>query len=118
MEQMTHQISPLRSFPNGHNGNDKCPLPFRYPGGKHYALSILRPFWEQVIHDEYREPFVGGGSVFFAKPKVSLNWINDLDDELITTYKAMQGVESRLTLLERLGNEVASKERWREVFGY
>ncbi len=44
------------------------PIPFRYPGGKFYALGLLAPFW-QIEHDEFREPFLGGGSVFFTKPK-------------------------------------------------
>ena len=46
----------------------RIPLPFRYPGGKFYALNILRPFWENIEHDEYREPFAGG-AWSFNKPK-------------------------------------------------
>src|SRR5437868_2549653 len=65
------------------------PLPFRWPGGKFYALKILRPFWLAVEHDEYREPFVGGGSIFFSKRKVRFNWLNDIDSALITTYRVM-----------------------------
>ena len=47
--------------------NNKVLLPFRWAGGKYYALKILRRFWENLTHDEYREPFLGGGSVFWAK---------------------------------------------------
>lgn len=96
----------------------RFPLPFRYPGGKHYAIDILRPFWEVVSHDEYREAFMGGGSVFFNKPKSSFNWINDIDGELITTYQAMQSVELRQQLIDMVSDEVASKERWREVLNF
>ena len=68
----------------------KRPIPFRYPGGKYYALNMLAPYWCYCPHDEYREPFVGGGSVFFSKNKTKHNIINDIDSELITTYKMMQ----------------------------
>jgi DNA adenine methylase len=91
------------------------PLPFRYPGGKYYAIDILRPFWEVVSHDEYREPFMGGGSVFFNKEKASCNWINDIDDELITAYRTMQCPELRNKLIKMVEKEEASKERWREI---
>ena len=60
---------------------------FRYPGGKYKAVRFIKPFWEQVQHSEYREPFIGGGSVFIAKPSVETNWINDIDKDLISFYK-------------------------------
>ena len=94
------------------------PLPFRYPGGKHYAINILRPFWDASKHDEYREPFVGGGSVFFNKPKASLNWINDIDSELITTFQAMKCSKNREALVSLFSCEEASKKRWREMFEF
>jgi DNA adenine methylase len=93
-------------------------LPFRYPGGKYYAIKILKPFWESIKHDEYREPLVGGGTVFFAKPKVKHNWINDLHSELIITYKIMADPKSREKLVQMLSNEVASKERHSEVLKF
>lgn len=93
------------------------PIPFRYPGGKFYALGLLAPFW-QIEHDEYREPFVGGGSVFFTKPKSKFNVLNDMDSELIFTYKALQDKMKREKLLSKLGKEIATKERWREVFEF
>lgn len=94
----------------------KRPLPFRYPGGKFYAMEILEPFWNAVEHDEYREPFAGGATVFFHKPKARINWLNDLDEELITCYKVMQDPIGRKKLVADFENEVANKERWREVF--
>lgn len=93
------------------------PIPFRYPGGKYYALSLIAPFW-QLRHDEYREPFLGGGSVFFTKPKSKYNILNDIDAELMTTFRVMQNQNQREVLLDRLANEVASKERWREIFEF
>ena len=42
--------------------NIKSPL--RYPGGKSRAIKQILPIVPSF--DEYREPMVGGGSVFFA----------------------------------------------------
>jgi DNA adenine methylase len=94
----------------------KTPLLFRYPGGKHYAINILQPFWEAVEHDEYREPFVGGGSVFFNKPKSKINILNDLDEELISVYKCVSDIKTREALIKLVSREIATPERWKEVF--
>jgi len=75
--------------------NSKTVLPFRWPGGKYYAISRLRQFWENFEHDEYREPFLGGGSVFWAKPKAEHNWLNDKDEGLIRTLNVMKDEKSR-----------------------
>ena len=52
----------------------------RYPGGKSKATKTLSP-WFPENFKEYREPFIGGGSVAFyatqAYPDASV-WINDL----------------------------------------
>lgn len=94
------------------------PLPFRYPGGKFYAMDVLRPFFEDVHHSEYREPFAGGATVFFNKEKVKDNWLNDADSELITTYEVMKDPRNKLELIDRVKDEEASKERWREIFEF
>ena len=90
----------------------------RYPGGKYYAIGLLEKFWRNIDHDEYREPFAGGCTVFFNKPKVAFNWLNDIDAELITTLKVIQDPEMAQVLCERTNGEVASKERWRQVKDY
>jgi len=95
--------------------DERAPLLFRYPGGKHYAMRILKPFWEEIEHDEYREPFVGGASVFFNKPAAKKSWLNDMDSELVTTFKVISSPRSRRKLVELLSNEVATPDRWREV---
>jgi DNA adenine methylase len=58
--------------------------PFRYPGGKFYARKLIL---EHIpLHNFYIEPFAGGASIFFAKPKVNQNWLNDADGELVNVY--------------------------------
>ncbi len=66
--------------------------PLRYPGGKSRAVAKiakqLPPHFE-----EYREPFVGGGSVFVYLrqkfPHVPM-WINDLNFDLFCFWKETQ----------------------------
>ena len=52
----------------------------RYPGGKSKAIKTLSQWYPEKI-SEYREPFIGGGSVAIdiAKkyPHIPI-WINDL----------------------------------------
>ena len=36
--------------------------PLRYPGGKSKAIKTLSQWYPKII-SEYREPFIGGGSI-------------------------------------------------------
>jgi len=87
----------------------------RFPGGKFYGLKAILPYLK-IDHKEYRELFVGGGSVFLAKnPATEANWINDIDKDLINFYKVIQDNDTRLQLFELLRNEIASKERHLQI---
>lgn len=88
----------------------------RYPGGKVKAIKFLKPIWEQISHSEYREPFVGGGSVFMAKDPVRLNWINDIDKDLISFYKILANEKLREELIDDLLSLTISKELYDELF--
>ena len=98
------------SFING-NGTPQ-PLkeinsPFRYAGGKFYARKLILGYLPP--HEYYMEPFAGGASIFFAKPRVHGNWLNDIDEEVVNCYIHIRDHVRELT--ERLRPEVASKER-------
>ena len=87
----------------------------RFPGGKFYAVKNIRPFY-QIPHEEFREVFAGGLSVFLDKklaPK--LNWVNDIHPELVTFYRVIQQEDKRKELYELLKGEVANKARHKEV---
>jgi len=76
--------------------------PLRYPGGKSRAIPRMKHLLPQEF-DEYREPFVGGGSFFiYLKQQISdlRIWINDLNPELYYFWKHSQ-VDS-----EKLAREV------------
>lgn len=88
----------------------------RYPGGKYKAVKFIQPFWEQIEHDEYREPFVGGGSVFIFKPAVKYTWINDINKELIAFYKAISEKNKREKLISDLLSLKITKKLYDELF--
>ena len=54
--------------------------PLRYPGGKSKAIKTLSQWYPKII-TEYREPFIGGGSIAIditkSNPDIPV-WINDL----------------------------------------
>jgi DNA adenine methylase len=81
--------------------------PFRYAGGKFYARALIL---EHIpSHSYYIEPFAGGASIFFAKPKVEHNWLNDIDKELMNCFIFIRDHPEQL--IERLKDEKATKER-------
>jgi DNA adenine methylase len=72
--------------------------PLRYPGGKSRALgAILERFPSSVT--EFREPFVGGGSVFIAVrqryPDARV-WINDLNTDLVAFWMSARDENAQL----------------------
>lgn len=95
--------------------SDRTRSPFRYPGGKFYAIKYFEPIWNGVEHDEFREVFLGGGQVFFAKPRVKHVWLNDIASELIHTYKTIQDKRSRRELIQALSSEYVDKPRYAAV---
>lgn len=86
----------------------------RFPGGKFYGLKNILPYLK-INHKEYREPFVGGGSIFMAAEPVKFNWINDVDKDLINFYKIIQNDDTKKQLFELLKNETASKQRHAQI---
>jgi DNA adenine methylase len=76
--------------------------PLRYPGGKSRAIQRMKSLVPAEF-DEYREPFVGGGSFFIylkqKQPDLKI-WINDLNPELYHFWKQSQ-IDS-----EKLAREV------------
>lgn len=69
--------------------------PLRYPGGKSKAIPTIVKYLPQKFseYSEYREPFVGGGSLFIylkqKYPQLKV-WINDLNQELFLFWKIAQ----------------------------
>ena len=89
--------------------------PLRYPGGKSRVaekiVSIIPSF------DEYREPFLGGGSVFVhAKQKFpeKMFWINDIYTNLYCFWDAVQNDIN--TLISRIRSIKDNTEDGKRLF--
>ena len=90
------------------SGLNNFRTPLRYPGGKSRAVSKLYNWFPQGM-TEYREPFLGGGSMALYLTKNHHNlkiWVNDLyeplanfwielRDETEYIYKQLQQLKSK-----------------------
>lgn len=73
--------------------------PLRYPGGKSKAIKDLIPHIPN--YSEYREPFVGGGSLFIHLKQIDPEkkyWINDLNFNLYSFWKVLKS--NKVSLIE------------------
>lgn len=81
----------------------------KWAGGKGQLLNKIRPLYPQGLGNQinkYIEPFIGGGAVFFdiiSSYKLDKYIINDINKELINTYKAIQqDIHSLLEYLSKI----------------
>src|SRR5262245_45925822 len=82
--------------------------PLRYPGGKSRAVERIAALVPSF--DEFREPFVGGGSVFiYLKQKFPGKrfWINDIYNDLACFWRQNQIDPERV---------VEQISRWKKEF--
>ena len=95
--------------------------PLRYPGGKSRACTKL----DQFIPDlrgfkEYREPFLGGGSVaiHLTKRYPHLNvWVNDLYEPLVNFWKTLQDDgEKMYKRLQELKSKHPNQDSAKDLF--
>ena len=90
--------------------------PLRYPGGKSRAVQRMKYLLPDAF-DEYREPFVGGGSFFLylkqKRPELKI-WINDLNPELYYFWKYAQADSEKLA--RELAKVKEKRENGQELF--
>ncbi len=95
--------------------------PLRYPGGKQKALLQIAERLPSKVR-EYREPMVGGGSVYLYARSINLAdkyWINDKFKELIAFWQAVQKPKICAKLrcdLEQLRATASSAESLKDYF--
>ena len=95
--------------------------PLRYPGGKSKATNKLLPYFPDLRNfKEYREPFLGGGSVAIAVAKINPDmnfWVNDLYWPLYNFWKYLRdrGDEMSDALVETKTN-YNTEDTARELF--
>lgn len=91
--------------------------PLRYPGGKSRAVKIISKILPKF--DEYREPFLGGGSIFiYAKQKYPNKkfWVNDIYLELFKFWEMTQKDVS--ALIEKIHNWKSEFSEGRDLFRF
>ncbi len=89
--------------------------PITYWGGKQQLTSrVLAQFPEHKIYDE---PFFGGGAIFFAKRPSEVEFINDLNGEMINFYRTIKNNFSELkTKIDSTLHSEYEHERARAIY--
>jgi len=86
----------------------------RWAGGKSWLVKYL----DQIIprtFNNYHEPFLGGGSIFFYLQPKSHSFLSDLNSELIETYEAIKSdAPSVIKVLKTFRNNENDYYRIRE----
>ena len=95
--------------------------PLRYPGGKSRAITkMARYLPEMKKYKEYREPFLGGGSValYMTKTYPHLKvWVNDLYQPLVNFWQQLQDKPDELTTrLSELKGKYNTHDKARHLF--
>lgn len=76
----------------------------RWAGGKSWLNKYISTISTQSFN-QYHEPFLGGGSIFFSLGYDKRAFLSDLNNDLIETYKALkQDVDQVISILENFEN--------------
>ena len=95
--------------------------PLRYPGGKSRAIKKMVQFLPDMNkYKEYREPFLGGGSVALhmtqTYPHLEM-WVNDLYEPLVNFWQQLQDEADEITTRLRTFKEAyPTPEKAKELF--
>jgi DNA adenine methylase len=91
-----------------------CVQPFlKWPGGKRWLVSTLVEMIGQQEYGTYREPFLGGGALFFAlRPTHAV--LSDVNADLINVYRQVKNnAEELLQRLRTIPVDRATYDRFR-----
>ena len=96
--------------------------PLRYPGGKSRACVKMNPYFPDLRnYDEFREPFLGGGSVAIHITKKYPNldiWVNDLYEPLVNFWQQLQMFGNEMKdILTNLKSSNSTPDKARILFG-
>ncbi|RZI47752.1 Dam family site-specific DNA-(adenine-N6)-methyltransferase [Rickettsiales endosymbiont of Peranema trichophorum] len=98
------------------NCNLKQAFPFvKWVGGKRSIIRALLSSLPPVFQDYY-EPFVGGGAMFFAlQRQVNKAYLSDINRDLITAYQVVQSQPQELITKLTQYHQEHSRERYYRV---
>ncbi len=97
----------------------------RYPGGKSRHVHKILQYFEDK-ETRYREPFVGGGSVFLGGVQFDTPWINDIDEGVYdlwtrvkeNPYSLIDLIEEHTTMIDHRKDQKkikAALSLWKQV---
>ena len=85
--------------------NIKCKPFLRWAGGKKWLVKEINNFLPKEKFNNYHEPFIGGGAIFFNLLPDNISYLNDLNIELIETYQLIKNnVEEVISELKKFKN--------------
>ncbi len=77
----------------------------RWAGGKNWLLKYLKEIIVDFEFNNYHEPFLGGGSVFFFLPKGKKTYLSDWNIDLINAFvQVRDNVNDIIKLMETYQN--------------
>lgn len=62
----------------------------RWAGGKTWLIKQISEIIEIGSFNQYHEPFIGGGAMFFHLNPNNISFLNDFNSELIDTYQCIK----------------------------
>ena len=95
--------------------------PLRYPGGKSRAITKMSRYLPEMgMYNEYREPFLGGGSVALYMTKQFPHmkvWVNDLYEPLANFWQQLQHEGDEITTrLRTFKTAYSTPEKAKDLF--
>lgn len=95
----------------------------KWVGGKRHLLPVLFEALKEVpAPKRYFEPFVGGGALFFALSRFAWTvdaavYLSDVNEELVTTYRAVRDEVEGVIAMLKVHAALHSKEHYYAIRG-
>jgi DNA adenine methylase len=90
---------------------NKTIKPFlRWAGGKTWLVNRLSEKLNKINFNNYHEPFLGGGAIYFSLDILGKSFLYDFNKELINTYKQVR--DNPELVLSHLKKHINSKEHY------
>lgn len=82
------RLGPIAAQRTQLNAGPAAPAVLRYPGSKWTLASLIVAEFSSHFH--YVEPFFGSGAVFFTKPKVPHEVLNDTNGSVVNLFRVLR----------------------------
>ena len=85
----------------------------RWAGGKRWLVKQIDELFDLNTFNNYHEPFLGGGAIFFHILPKSTSFLNDINKELIETYHCVK--EDVHSVIEELSFFKNTEEQYYKI---